>query len=215
MFSEKAQITVAVLSDDGLFRDGLVRIIDAEPSIVISDYDEQAADVLLLDCRMDGAFSLCATIARTGHPAVIFVAAPDSNEWAIEGLNAGARGILDKTSRTEDLVNAVRFVSGGLIWARRRVMTTRIDRLNAIARIATEPIFEQRLSTREREIFRHAAMGLSTSAVAQRLRIREASVKVHLTHIFQKLGVRDSAELPAAYQGLIPPPALRRDLPVE
>jgi len=59
------------------------------------------------------------------------------------------------------------------------------------------------LSSREKEVLRHAATGLSNKELAERLAISEATVKVHLTHIFQKLGVRGRAELAAVYHGLL------------
>ena len=64
---------------------------------------------------------------------------------------------------------------------------------------------EQALSARERDVFRLAAGGLGNKALAERLAISEATVKVHLTHIFQKLGVRGRSELAAAYHGLLNP----------
>ena len=62
-----------------------------------------------------------------------------------------------------------------------------------------------RLSKRESEIFRHAAAGLSNKELADRLAISQATVKAHLTRIFQKLGLRRRTGLAAAYHGLIPP----------
>lgn len=66
-------------------------------------------------------------------------------------------------------------------------------------------ILKQRLSDREREVFRHAAMGLSNKELAQRLAVSQATVKAHLTSIFQKLGLRSRAELAAAHHGMLPP----------
>ena len=58
---------------------------------------------------------------------------------------------------------------------------------------------DTRLSRREREVLRHAATGVGNKELAHRLSISEATVKVHLTHIFQKLGVPGRAALAAAY----------------
>ena len=69
---------------------------------------------------------------------------------------------------------------------------------------------DRSLSRREREIFRHAASGLANKELASRLAIGEATVKAHLTHIFQKLGVRGRAELAALYHGVTPPCPKRR-----
>ena len=207
------RVPVAVLSDDRLFSEGLLRILGAEPSIALVGSAEEA-DVLLVDSRMDGSLhstiSMCAEFQRDGGPAVIFVAAPHDDEWALQALGAGARGILPKESRGEDMLLAVRMVSQGTIWARRRVISARIDDLSGLTRRPVKALIEQRLSIREREVFRHAATGLGNKELATRLSITEATVKVHLTHIFQKLGVQSRAELAAAYHGIIREPVEHR-----
>ncbi len=174
--------------------------------------------LLLVDSRMPGALDLCAARKREGGPPVIFVAAPDDEGWALESLAAGARGILTKSARAENLVKALRVVHEGQIWARRQVLARWIERLAgehppdpSAARHAGESGLEQGLSGREKEVFRHAATGLGNKELADRLAISQATVKVHLTHIFQKLGLRGRAELAAAYHGLAvaragPPP---------
>jgi DNA-binding CsgD family transcriptional regulator len=55
-----------------------------------------------------------------------------------------------------------------------------------------------------REVFQHAATGKGNKELAVALAVSEATVKVHLTRIFQKLGLRGRAELAAAYHGLLP-----------
>jgi DNA-binding NarL/FixJ family response regulator len=213
-------IRIAILSDDRLLSAGLLRIIVGEPSFVAVGEGDRAAfgpplrsagpQVLLVDSRMEGALALCADLRREAGPAVIFMAAPDDDRWAISALEAGARGILAKSARAKDLVNAVRVVSEGQVWAPRHVLAGWMEHL-ATASVAvrgSEPNLE-RLSDREREVFRHAATGLSNKELANRLAISPATVKAHLTSIFQKLGLRGRAELAAAYHGMLPavPPA--------
>jgi DNA-binding CsgD family transcriptional regulator len=67
---------------------------------------------------------------------------------------------------------------------------------------AADPSVARQLSLREREVFRHAAIGLSNKEVADRLAISRATVKAHLTQIFQKLGVSGRSQLAAVYHGL-------------
>lgn len=210
-------VRVAILSDEQLFCDGLLRIVAAETSFVVVGHDEGAAlgpairaacpDVLLVDSNMDGSLALCAALKRDGGPAVILVAAPADDDWARQALSAGARGILAKSARTEDLVKAIRLVHEGQIWARRQVLSVWMEHLGgaSAAGHAGEAILEQRLSSREREVFRYAVTGLGNKEVADRLAISQATVKVHLTHIFQKLGLRGRTELAAAYYGIIHP----------
>jgi len=83
----------------------------------------------------------------------------------------------------------------------------RITRLTgaSTARSASEEVLEHQLSSREREVFRHAATGLSNKELADRLAISRATVKAHLTQIFQKLGVNGRAQLAAVYHGVVKP----------
>jgi DNA-binding NarL/FixJ family response regulator len=208
-------IRIAILSDDRLLGEGLLRIIAGEPSFVVVGEGDRAAfgrplraagpQVLLVDSRMEGALALCADLRRQSGPAVIFMAGPDDDGWAVSALEAGARGILAKSARAEYLVKAVRVVSEGQVWAPRHVLAGWMEHL-AIASEAVragEPNLE-RLSEREREVFQHAATGLSNRELAKRLAISQATVKAHLTSIFQKLGLRGRAELAAAYHGMLP-----------
>jgi DNA-binding NarL/FixJ family response regulator len=103
-------------------------------------------------------------------------------------------------------VKAIRVVRDGQIWARRQVLEARLERLSlSVAPAIAESGLEERLSQREQEVFRRAATGLSNKELADALVISEATVKAHLTSIFQKLGVRGRSELAAAYHGMIPP----------
>jgi DNA-binding NarL/FixJ family response regulator len=200
-------LRVAVLTDDRLFHAGLGRILESDPSFAVVAHGADGAalsDVLLVDCRVDGALQACAAQRRHGGAKVIVVAAPDDDGWAPEALAAGARGILSKSATAEDLVKAIRVVESGLIWAPRRVIVACLDRLTGAppAPRGGDSSFEERLSGRERDVFRHAAAGLGNREVASRLNISQATVKVHLTRIFQKLGLRGRNELAAAYHGI-------------
>jgi len=209
------QVRVAVLSDDRLFSEGLLRMLVADQSFLVIGNDDATGlpralrvprtDVLLLDSRMKGALGLCTAFSSDNGPSVILVAAPDDDAWATQALQAGARGILSHNARPDQMVSAIRSVSDGLIWARRRVLAARIDQLSGVKQSA-ESVLERRLSMRETEVLRHAATGLCNKELANRLAISQATVKVHLTHIFQKLGVQSRAELAAAYHGIISAP---------
>jgi len=213
-------VRVAVLSDDRLFCEGLLRIIGAEGSLAAVGHDEEAAlrpalraarpDVLLVDSRMEGALGLCAALKREGGPAAVLVAADDGDDSGLAALVAGARGILAKSAGAEDLVKAVQVVNEGQIWARRQVLAEWMAHVSKVtARSAGEAMLG-RLSKRESEIFRHAAAGLSNKELADRLAISQATVKAHLTRIFQKLGLRGRTGLAAAYRGVTTLPAHAR-----
>lgn len=116
--------------------------------------------------------------------------------------------MLSKRAGPEDLLKAIRAVCDGQIWSSRRVLAAWLAHLTTPAAFAppTPVAYElySLLSHREREVFRHAATGKGNKELAVELAVSEATIKVHLTRIFQKLGLRGRAELAAAYHGLLP-----------
>lgn len=197
-----SSVRISVVSDDRLICDDVIRLLQADPAFEIVDRDA-IADVVLIDSRLEGALELC---ARSRVAATLLFAAPSDAAWCRDALCAGASGVLHKSAAAHELVEAVRVVYEGSVWAPRRVMGSCIKHLLSvsIARQTGSAMLEQKLSHREREIFRQAATGLANKELASLLSIGEATVKAHLTHIFQKLGVRGRAELAAVYHGATP-----------
>ena len=215
-------VRIAVLSDDRLFADGLVRIVQADDGIAVASASESRdgllaalshnPQILIIDSRLTNATDLCAKASggvrrKAPGPSVVLVAAPEDDNWAIEALIAGARGILGKRAAPGDLHKALRAVVEGQIWSSRRILSASLERLISPASPAPRGVacdLYTLLSDREREVFRLAAMGMGNKELAGALSISEATVKVHLTRIFQKLGLRGRGELAAAYHGLLP-----------
>lgn len=198
---------VAISSDNRLFAVGLAQALSAHSDLAVSVCDPSnslahvaaSSDVVLLDASGTGDGPRLGVIPDRG--VVIFVGAPDDDGWASSALRAGARGILTKTATAEDVVCAIRVVNTGGIWARRRWLNDCVRHAvgDAKRRLAARDVVDTRLSRREREVLRHAATGISNKELAARLNISEATVKVHLTRIFQKLGISSRAALAAAY----------------
>jgi DNA-binding NarL/FixJ family response regulator len=206
-------VRIALLSDDRLFCDGIARILQSDVTFDVAVCDavpklhdiarQGRVDVLLVDSRIDNAVAIAG--AGTIAPASLLIAAPDDAAWCGEALCAGASGVLPKQAGGETLISAVRAVADGSVWAPRRVMAECIRHLvtASIGRRDGTATLDRHLSQREREIFRHAATGLGNKNIARQLAIGEATVKAHLTSIFQKLGVRGRAELAALYHGVV------------
>lgn len=203
-------IRIVLLSDDRLLCDGITRILhtaittDISVHYSVASLEDAAphADVLLVDSRLDDALAIAG--AGTVAPALL-IAAPDDSEYCGDALCAGVSGVLAKNAGSDALVSAVRAVADGSVWAPRRVMADCIRHLvtaSAARRDGTATL-DRHLSRREREIFRHAATGLGNKEIAMRLAIGEATVKAHLTSIFQKLGVHGRVELAALYHGVV------------
>ena len=206
-------IRVAIVGDDRLFRDGLHQILRGDPSFQVTDENESASicndvDVRLVDARF-GHLIAKNTIPTGGRPHVVVVNVPDDDAWAADALSAGVRGILERTAGADDLIKAIRVVHDGGIWARRRwliaCVKSAVGTRHKPTPAAMPSTLDQRLSKREWEVFHQAATGAGNKELADRLAISEATVKAHMTRIFQKLGVSGRAELAAAYYGLRPP----------
>jgi DNA-binding NarL/FixJ family response regulator len=207
-------VRIALLSDDRLFCDGIARILETDAAFDVTVYDavvklESASrtnrvDVLLVDSRLDNAVAIAGS--GTIAPASLLIAAPDDATWCGQALCAGVSGVLAKQAGGETLISAVRAVADGSIWAPRRVMAECIRHLvtTSAARRDSTAMLDRHLSRREREIFRHAATGQCNKEIGHRLAIGEATVKAHLTSIFQKLGVHGRAELAALYHRVVP-----------
>jgi DNA-binding NarL/FixJ family response regulator len=205
---------ISVFIEDRLLFEALVDVLRSQRSLTVVPGDIAGAggiDVAVVDARSGDSLA-----QRLKGPMVIFVgAADDDDEWAVEALRQGARGILTRSASRDELLKAVAIVRSGGIWARRRWLnafvrkdSVRILEESSIGRIPPQ----SRLSPREQEVFRHAASGAANKDLAQRLAISQATVKVHLTRIFHKLGVSGRAELAAVYYGLrAAPPASTAD----
>jgi DNA-binding NarL/FixJ family response regulator len=202
-------IRVAIASDNRLLAVGLAQALSGHVDLIVSVYDPSddaslarvaaSHDVVLLDALASGERPRLGMFPDGG--VFVFVGAPDDDAWAGAALSAGARGILTRNSTPDDVVGAIRVVHGGGIWARRRWLNDCVRHIvgDARRRLATRDVVDARLSRREREVLRHAATGISNKELATCLDISEATVKVHLTRIFQKLGISSRAALAAAY----------------
>jgi two-component system nitrate/nitrite response regulator NarL len=209
-------VRVGILSTTRLFVEGLSHIVSAEPALQlvdIGDEDTLAAalpvvslEILLLDGRMERALALCRRFGSETGLKILVLAVPDGWPLAPDVLLAGARGILDEGARTQEVMQAIALVQQGKIWAPRDVVAAAWRKSRPDADQGPRIAGWQRLSERERQVLRHAVAGFANKEVADRLAISEATVKVHLTHIFQKVGCRSRAELAAAFHGIASPP---------
>jgi DNA-binding CsgD family transcriptional regulator len=115
--------------------------------------------------------------------------------WGVEisetdsfgALQAGARGILKKTLPIHVIVDCLRAVANGNIWIERSVSYRFVGFINR------RP--ELRLTAREEEVLHLVMRGMKNKQIAQTLQISPGTVKVHLTHVFDKTGAKDRFEL--------------------
>ena len=212
-------IRVLLVDDQPLLRLGFRLVLDAEDDLeVVGEADDgqaaltQAAalrpDVILMDVRMprmNGIDATAALLAAEPDAKVLILTTFDLDEYAFAALRAGAAGFLLKDARPAELVDAIRTVARGdaVVAPRvtRRMLELFADRLPSTgATVADDPRVGS-LTAREREVLEAVAEGLSNAEIAGRLYLSEATVKTHVAHVLDKLGVRDRVQaVVLAYQ---------------
>jgi DNA-binding NarL/FixJ family response regulator len=201
-------IDVLLADDQALVRDGFRALIDREGDLTVvgeaADGVEAVAlaarlrpHVVLMDIRMPNLDGLTATrqvLAAPSPPRVIVLTTFDRNEWVFEALRAGASGFLLKDVRAHDLVEAIRVVHAGEALLAPSV-TRRLIEEYARSAPAARPAPELGLLTsRETDVLRALAAGLSNAEIARRLFIEPSTVKTHVNRVLTKLGLRDRTQ---------------------
>ena len=168
--------------------------------------------VVLMDIRMPELDGLQATeriLAANSAARILILTTFDLDEYVFKALRAGASGFVLKDDSPEQLIAAVRTVASGEALLSPAVTTRVIKKFVRTPHPDPPPEFEE-LSERERDVFRLMVDGRSNAEIAKELYISEATVKTHVTHVLQKLKVRDRVQaVVLAYQsGLVESDAL-------
>lgn len=203
-------LRLLVVDDHPVVRNGLTGMLSSQPDFAVvgeaADGREAIAavaalrpDVVLMDLRMpelDGLSAIRAIRERPYPPPILVLTTYDGDTDILRAIEAGAAGYLLKDAPPADLYSAVRAVAAG----GSPLSPSVAARLVHQVRHSSEA-----LSTRELDALRLVARGFSNREIARDLRISEATVKTHLLHAFEKLGVGDrtSAVTRAMERGLI------------
>ncbi|MFD4947268.1 response regulator transcription factor [Streptomyces sp. R-74717] len=195
-------ITLVVVDDHPVVRDGLRGMFDSAPGFRVLGEASNGVegvdlvarldpDVVLMDLRMPGGGGVAAIAELTGRGArskVLVLTTYDTDSDTLPAIEAGATGYLLKDAPRDELFNAVRAAADGRTVLSPAVASRLISRVRTPAAQGNES-----LSGREREVLELVAKGTSNREIAAELFISEATVKTHLTHIFAKLGAKDRA----------------------
>ena len=211
-------IRVLVADDQALVRGGFRMILESQAGIevvgeaangreALECARELEPDVVLMDIRMpelDGLEATRRILAADRDARVLVLTTFNLDEYVYEALNAGASGFVLKDDPPEQLIAAVRTVAAGDALLSPGITKQVIKEFTRLPR-RTPPKELDDLSAREQDVFRLIALGRSNAEIGRELFIGETTVKTHVTHILQKLGLRDRVQaVVLAYQtGLV------------
>ena len=210
METKSGKVRILLADDHTIFRDGLRKLLEAEPDMEIvgeaGDGAEAVAltqqvrpDMLLLDLampRVPGLEALREVIGLKTPVKIILLTAAIEKRQIIEALQVGARGVVMKDAATQMLIRAIRTVMNGQFWVGREGVSDMVAYLKH--QIASQPAPKAKsygLTRREIEILGTIVAGLSNKEIAQKFSLSEDTVKHHLTNIFDKVGVSSRLEL--------------------
>lgn len=195
------RVRVLVADDHPLYRAGVVDTVKRRPELelvgeagdgreALERIRELAPDVAVIDIRMPGldGFGLLQAVSREDIATrILFLSALNDSESVYEALGGGVAGFLSKDAGAREICEAVSAIARGEV-----VLSpdTQAALAEAVRGRAREPGL---LSERELEVLGLTAQGLSAREIGHSLHLGATTVKTHLQHVYEKLGVSDRA----------------------
>jgi DNA-binding NarL/FixJ family response regulator len=208
-------IRVLVVDDHFVVRKGVCALLGGAPDITVvgeAGDGQQAVEeagrchpeVILMDLKLpvlDGVEATRRILAAQPEVGIVILTGTDVEAEVLTAVAAGALGYLAKTSKRDDFLEAIRLVSRGEAW-----LPPRLTR-SLLAYLKPAPAARDPLTDRESEVLTLLARGRSNRTIARELSIAEVTVRTHVSHILDKLGVsnRVEAALHAVRSGLTQP----------
>ena len=189
--------TVLVVDDHALFRTGVANIINQEPDLqvvaeagdgleAVAAFERHHPEITLLDLRMprlEGVEAVRRIRERDPHARVIVLTTYDTDDEISRALKAGAKAYVLKDISADDLFGCIRNVLAGKTYI-----------APAAAAKLAEGVTRVQLTPREMAALKLMADGKANKEIATALDISERTVKTHLGHLFEKLGVTSRTE---------------------
>jgi len=205
------RITIVISDDHALFREGLRKLLEAEPGVrivgeavdgeeTIKVVGQLKPHVLLLDLSLPklSGLEVLAELSKLGtQTRTIMLTAAIEREQVVEALQLGVRGIVLKHSALQLLLKSIHCVNEGQYWIDQEGVSDLIHALRRIKPSHNASGAKQNfgLSSREMEVVALIVAGYTNKDLARELGISENTAKHHLTNIFDKLGVSNRLEL--------------------
>jgi two-component system NarL family response regulator len=201
-------IRILIADDHPVVREGLVALINRQPDMkvvaeatngreTVEQFLRHRPDVTLIDLRMpemDGVEAISAIRQREPTARLIVLTTFDGDEDVYRGLRAGAKAYLLKDGSREELLECISAVHAGKSWIPPAVAAKLASRVSG-----------SDLTPREQEVLQLMVAGKSNKEIGVMLHIGEGTVKVHVNHILEKMGVsgRTEASMEALKRGLV------------
>ena len=197
------RVTVLVADDHPLFREGIARAVKERPDLELVGEAENGRDALeqiralapavaVVDLRLPGLHGLevLNAVRRDGLPTrILMLSASTEGPLVFEAVSAGAAGYLSKQADRTAVCDAVAAIARGESVLDPGVQT------GLVAEVQSRGVADRRpvLTQREAEILGLIAEGRSAPDISRELYLSTATVKTHLGHLYEKLGVSDRA----------------------
>ena len=192
---------ILVVDDHFMVRMGLSSSLNAEDDMevvaeagsgedAVGAYRKHHPNLVLMDVRlpkMSGAEAVAAITREFPDAYVLMLSTHSGEEEIYRSLQAGARGYILKSAMREDLLHAIRQVREG-----KRYLDPVVGPLLA------EHLTHRPLTSREVEVLKRVAKGMGNKEIASVLNIAEVTVKLHVSHVLEKLNVKDRTEAATA-----------------
>jgi DNA-binding NarL/FixJ family response regulator len=209
--SEARRVKLALVDDNGLFREGLGRLLASEPDMEVvgqcAHFGEglellahSLADIVLLELKIKAESSdeFISAARRAGYRGKFFLVtgAIDAARSAAV-LKLGASGIFLKSDSSRRLLHAVRLIASGETWVDQKVIQLIADRYPQHEELSLNCLTE-----REQIVLKGLLDGLTNKKIGSQVGVSESAIKSTLQQLFEKAGVRTRSQLVrAALQG--------------
>ena len=198
-------IRIVIADDHPVVRQGLATVLGQEEGLevvgqaangleAVDQARKLQPDIILMDLQMpemDGVEAIEEIKMETSDIGIIILTTYDTDDYIFRGIEAGARGYLLKDSPPEEVIKAIHTVHKGESMIQPKVASRLIDRFSQLSH---DSVPQDVLSPREVEVLQLIAKSAVNKEIASELFIGESTVKTHIIHIFNKLGVKGRTE---------------------
>jgi DNA-binding NarL/FixJ family response regulator len=204
----KHRVKVLLVEDHPMFREHLGQLINRDLGMAVcGEADnikdamrlvrETNPDIAIVDITLRGSSGLefIKDIKAQGLPLnVLVLSMHDEELYAERSLRSGAKGYITKNEASSELINAIRCVMAGDVYASKKLTAKLLERMTQ-KRATSELAGMETLADRELEVFHLLGRGKSTSEIANSLNLGDSTVETYRARIKDKLRLRSAAEL--------------------